>query len=818
MLINDANPRRYTTGNGNGLDEIQQIQNSWDFWYQSNTSPQKDILEWYTDTLQSLGYVRFDQPGSGKKYKIWHVENRDGTNSIGQGRYGEITQDVLEYYIGSGKVVIWFTGNEFGSTILTKEQNAIQNFIDQGGRLFLTGQDIGYDIGETSFYRDVLKATFIQDNIALYNINGVKLDDLSGELYNINITTGDGADNQKFPSEIDVGTGASSILFYDPAGSGPGSIESSGAAGIKYLAESGGAFVYFAFGFEGINNLDGTNNGRKIVLQRVLEWLGAPTSTGNFRAIPGDGQVTLTWTMPTDYDRILIIYKIGGYPTDGPTNGQDYNVGDQIGDGTVIYNGAGTLYVHTQLTNGITYYYTGYVYKSDQSPVQYEFLGQDSATPQAEGPGPGEQLLPPTNLTATVQKPDNIYVIELNWTDNSSDPNEEKFLIERKSSTETEFTQIAEVGQNITTYTDDNNGEGFPLNTIWYYRVRGYNSTLENPYSEYSNVAMAVVAELLPPTDLIAMPGERKIVLNWRDNSLNELGFSIERKHFTPWDPNPSYTEIWVTDPNTTIFEDTGYGIPANEYFCDGRPYFYRVRAIGTEVPYSDYSNESWAIPTAFPSNENPKNLQGFAGYNSITVAWDDNTTNESYYYVELWQSVPSDTAYPDSTIVYPAFEGTGRAETTIYITYGERWYVRVIALHKTTGYGFSWYANSASEPDKNYVVVEPFIEEIMDPGGATGGCFIASCLFGENSKEVKLLSNFRDKYLLKTEPSRKFVKFYYRVGPGIAEFIGKNNFLKIICKFIFYPVVIFAFIFVHWYIILIGAGIFLVIKKWRII
>jgi hypothetical protein len=134
-------------------------------------------------------------------------------------------------------------------------------YLDGGGRLFLSGQDIGWDIarnGEPPFYRDHLHADYLRDDSGYRELAGA--DFLSGIA--VTIQGGDGADNQKYPSDVGVvGDGAG--VFRYPDGDW---------AATTYADDSYRA-VYFAFGFEGINNAAD----RRAVMQRVLNYL-APCS------------------------------------------------------------------------------------------------------------------------------------------------------------------------------------------------------------------------------------------------------------------------------------------------------------------------------------------------------------------------------------------------------------------------------------------------------------------------------------------------------------------------------------------------------------
>jgi PKD repeat protein len=69
--------------------------------------------------------------------------------------------------------------------------------------------------------------------------------------------------------------------------------------------------------------------------------------------------------------------------------------------------------------------------------------------------------------------------------------------------------------------------------------------------------------------------------------------------------------------------------------------------------------------------------------------------------------------------------------------------------------------------------------------GVGGGNCFIATAAFGTPlANEVEVLSELRDKVLLKTAFGKKFVKLYYSFGPPIADFIRDKPFLKTAIRF----------------------------------
>ncbi|MCP4539525.1 MAG: S8 family serine peptidase [Chloroflexi bacterium] len=144
--------------------------------------------------------------------------------------------ETLSHYGG----VIWLTGNEGASTLTPADQTNLASYLDGGGRLFLSGQDIGLDIGATLFYTSYLHAAFDSDDVNVYTLTGLDL--LSG--LDVTISGGDGADNQLHPSDVEPVNGGVAVYDY-PAPHLYG--------GVAYR---GGTYrtVYFSFGYEGINS------------------------------------------------------------------------------------------------------------------------------------------------------------------------------------------------------------------------------------------------------------------------------------------------------------------------------------------------------------------------------------------------------------------------------------------------------------------------------------------------------------------------------------------------------------------------------------
>ena len=167
--------------------------------------------------------------------------------------------------------IIWFTGNERDSTLTPFDQDRLRAFLDAGGNLFLTGQDIGYDLVEDgtpddeAFYQDYLHADFVRDisesDILMgvsneHLISGVSQSNILGLVYG-------GAGNQTSPSVISPRKGAKPIYIYSTT---------TDAAAIKYSKNY--KLVYFAFGFEAIGSFVGQDHAetRARLMKNITDW------------------------------------------------------------------------------------------------------------------------------------------------------------------------------------------------------------------------------------------------------------------------------------------------------------------------------------------------------------------------------------------------------------------------------------------------------------------------------------------------------------------------------------------------------------------
>ena len=73
--------------------------------------------------------------------------------------------------------------------------------------------------------------------------------------------------------------------------------------------------------------------------------------------------------------------------------------------------------------------------------------------------------------------------------------------------------------------------------------------------------------------------------------------------------------------------------------------------------------------------------------------------------------------------------------------------------------------------------------------------CFIATAAYGTSSHPyVKILRDFRDKYLLSSKPGRMLVDLYYRYSPAVADALNSHKPLRLAARIYLTPLVVLSF------------------------
>ncbi len=197
--------------------------------------------------------------------------------------------------LGAYDVIVWaapwsspgYIDRTRGDTELT---SALRDYLDQGGRILISGQDIGYWDGggdpnapePLAYYREYLHANFLRDNAGASLVIGAPADILAGIQAELNHPTA--YKRQNAPDEIrPADAAATPIWLYDS----PNDI-----AGLR--AESGAyRTIYWAFGLEGA----GPPEAMAQALDASITWLTRPQLDKTVSLTQASPGTTLAYTL-----------------------------------------------------------------------------------------------------------------------------------------------------------------------------------------------------------------------------------------------------------------------------------------------------------------------------------------------------------------------------------------------------------------------------------------------------------------------------------------------------------------------------------------
>ena len=199
-------------------------------------------------------------------------------------------------------IVDWISGEEATATVsfTSLEQTRIMDYLEQGGRIFISGSEIGYDLeasgsaSDVSFYRNYFKADYISDDAQSYAMNGMSAGIFSG-MSAITFDNGShGTYDVDYPDGIKPFGGSINSLRYDGV-----DYTSVGGAGIQYLGSFGestalGGIVYLGVGFEAIY----PESARIAMMSAVLDYLEISVDVDVPNQQPQDFQVSKAYPNP----------------------------------------------------------------------------------------------------------------------------------------------------------------------------------------------------------------------------------------------------------------------------------------------------------------------------------------------------------------------------------------------------------------------------------------------------------------------------------------------------------------------------------------
>ncbi len=223
-------------------------------------------------------------------------------------------------------------------------------------------------------------------------------------------------------------------------------------------------------------------------------------------------------------------------------------------------------------------------------------------------------LKPPGSLSSSCADGTSIKLLWQDLTDN-----ETGFEIWRKTGSGQKWELYDSMGRNATTYTDMN----ISLQDTYTYKIRARINN-NSVYSDFSNETTVWSTTIPAPADLkYEVVGTNEIRLTWKDTSMVEAGYRLERKIGL----SGEWYTIAYLDPNTVSYND--------KWINSTDIYFYRVKVFDRSNSIN-YSNE---LMVFLKKPEAPTNLLAKTISSSeILLEWKDNSLNENAFIIEAMQ------------------------------------------------------------------------------------------------------------------------------------------------------------------------------------
>lgn len=188
----------------------------------------------------------------------------------------------------------------------------------------------------------------------------------------------------------------------------------------------------------------------------------------------------------------------------------------------------------------------------------------------------------PTNLLASVSGAS----VSLTWEDNSD--GESGYVLERMAEDENSFSQIAALGTDVTTYSDETVIDG----VTYTYRVQTVSDV--KPASDWSNSASADLILNAPSALAAEMLSKKTIVISWTDNSAHETAYVVERS-VAHGRHQSAFAPVAELNAGSETFIDSNVS--------PGKQYSYRVAARDDDET-SAYSNTVLIRPVDKKKND----------------------------------------------------------------------------------------------------------------------------------------------------------------------------------------------------------------------
>ena len=281
-----------------------------------------EAYEYYFLTaLDSLGIT----------YDVWTYETLDAP-----------ADSVLELY----QTVVWTTGPDYGSmatpqTLTATDRTRLMTYLDNGGNLFLSSQDLLHDNGLNTFVTDYLHVVDYAEDKNINSAAGLVSDTISdGMAFTLNypfynfsdcIVPGSGA------TGIFYQTGKASSAFEERVPhdrlSSAGTSDLLDSCALRYPASGQSTYkvVFFAFPFEAVPPAGVYPNNSHTLMRRIMGWFGLEKPSYIRGDANGDGIIDLGDILYL----VSYLYKSG--PASDPFEAGDADCDGDIDLGDLLY-------------------------------------------------------------------------------------------------------------------------------------------------------------------------------------------------------------------------------------------------------------------------------------------------------------------------------------------------------------------------------------------------------------------------------------------------------------------------------------------------
>jgi len=301
----------------------------------------------YGSSLSYLGVIKngdilFVDDDGGRNSEVYFKEAFDsiGVNftNFEQAYIDQLSSEILTQNF---KAVFWSVGWGFPAFV-SSDINFLKTYLDGGGKLFISGQDIGWDVFDPTgsstfqaakdFYNNYLDARYLEDNAAITSMEGIPGTLGDGLNFAISPVAGN------FYPEVISSFRGLGTLFLKYTGS-------TKYGAINY-ATSIFKTVYLGVGLEQIS----TAIPRRKLISKILDWFGfiIPVELTSFTALSVGNNIVLNWTTATETnnlgfevqrksgDEFLTIGYVRGTGT--TTQTQNYSYSDnELASGSYTY-------------------------------------------------------------------------------------------------------------------------------------------------------------------------------------------------------------------------------------------------------------------------------------------------------------------------------------------------------------------------------------------------------------------------------------------------------------------------------------------------